>query len=558
MSDQSWGSAEEPRSPEHKNPADRRQSHQNQQEPQQTTPQDERNPEGAAPVRDSAATVSQEGLSEPRIPQQPAAPPASWGGSTGSQPTSGSAPQTERYPKQGGYPDSSGPGHHAATASGPHTGAAFGFPDAAGRAGQGPGGDRNGKHSTKRFGKGVLVSSVVIAALLGGTVAAGGTTLLNNLGRSQGAGQQAGNPPIIVNNKDSVNVVTAAAQKASPSVVTIAVSGKNDGASGSGSGSGIILDSSGHILTNNHVVTLDGKISNPGIQVRLNDGRVFNAKITGTDPLSDLAVIKIDAPNLTPATLGDSSKLNVGDTVIAIGTPLQLSLSNTVTDGIVSANNRTISVASSAVPKQQSDSSQDQRGPFNFAPPDGSAPSGKGQGSISINVIQTDAAINPGNSGGALVNTQGQVVGVNVAIAGTGSSDSQESKGNIGIGFSIPINVAQRIAKELIDNGKASHGQLGVTARPQAAGGSQSSSRNGGSSFSVGALLADVQDGSPAQKAGLKAGDVITKVGDRQITDASSLTAAIREQPGGATVKISYLRDGQEQTVDVTLGNASS
>ncbi|AJT41505.1 S1C family serine protease [Psychromicrobium lacuslunae] len=432
-----------------------------------------------------------------------------------------------------------------------HPGNSFGaptpLPPAAGAANGATGSGR------KRFGTGALVAGMVIAAVIGAGASLGTTGLLAGGQSNAGSVQQSQNSPVIVNNAESVNAITGAAAKASPSVVTIGV---NSGSAG-GTGSGIILDSSGNILTNTHVVTLDGKAANPTIQVKLNDGRVFSAKIVGTDPLNDLAVIKIDATDLKPADLGDSSKVNVGDTAIAIGAPL--GLSGTVTDGIVSTANRTISVASSAVPKQQSDSSQSENGGnggFNFAPPDGSSPNTSAQGSININVIQTDAAINPGNSGGALVNSSGQVIGVNVAIAGTGSSSSDSSSGgNIGVGFSIPINTAKRIAQELISSGKASHGQLGVSVRPQSAGSDQE--QQSSSSFTVGAVVAQVTSGSAAEKAGIKVGDVITNLGSRVIDDASSLTAAVREQAAGSTVKVSYLRGGKTQSVDVTLGAAS-
>jgi len=352
---------------------------------------------------------------------------------------------------------------------------------------------------------------------------------------------------VIVNNKDDVNVITAASVKASPSVVTIKATSGSDG----GTGSGIILDEDGHILTNTHVVTLDGKTANATIEVRTSDGRVLTAKIVGTDPLSDLAVIKVDnASGLTPATLGDSSKLNVGDTAIAIGSPL--GLTGTVTDGIVSTLNRTISVASSAAPKEGADDSQsDDEGGFQFAPPDGGQSQGtSNQGSIAINVIQTDAAINPGNSGGALVNSKGEIIGVNVAIASAGSDSSSSTSGNIGVGFSVPINHAKRVAQEIIDTGKATHGQFGVSVKAK-------SSTSSSSSFSVGAEVATVESGSAAAKAGLKVGDVVTKFNDLAISDPNQLTAAVREQPAGASVKVTILRGGQEQQVDVTLGAAA-
>ena len=341
---------------------------------------------------------------------------------------------------------------------------------------------------------------------------------------------------MVINNPKNVTAVTAAAAKASPSVVTIDVSGS----SSSGSGSGIILDTEGHILTNTHVVTLGGTTASPKIAVQMSDGKVYNATLVGTDPLSDLAVIKIDAQGLTPATLGSSGNLNVGDTAVAIGAPL--GLSGTVTDGIISTLNRTISVASSAVPEQSEGTDQNDNNQFNFqfpGAPQQQAPAS--QGSIYINVIQTDAAINHGNSGGALVDANGDIIGVNVAIASSGSSASSSGdSGSIGVGFAIPIDYAKRIAQDLIANGKATHGMLGVTVQAKPA-----DVKDGNSSFSVGAQVKDVVADSAGAKAGLKAGDIITGVGDRVISDSSSLTAAIREIPAGGQVTIHYTRNGQ-------------
>ncbi|BCW36935.1 protease [Arthrobacter sp. StoSoilA2] len=393
------------------------------------------------------------------------------------------------------------------------------------------------------FGIGTLLASILAAGLVGGGVVAGSNMLLDNPAPAASTGGQSST--VIVNNKDDVNVITAAAAKASPSVVTIKATAGNEG----GTGSGIIIDDQGHILTNTHVVTLDGATSNAAIEVRTSDGKVLKAKVVGTDPLSDLAVIKVDdTSGLVPATLGDSSKINVGDTAVAIGSPL--GLTGTVTDGIVSTLNRTISVASSAAPKEGTDDSQGGDQGFQFAPPGG----GQGQptaneGSISINVIQTDAAINPGNSGGALVNSKGEIIGVNVAIASAGSGTSDSSTGNIGVGFSIPINHAKRVAQEIIDTGKASHGQFGVSVRSKSSTGSDSG-------FSVGAEVASVTSGSAAAKAGIKVGDVVTKFGDYQVTDPNQLTAAVREQPAGAKVKVTIQRNGQSQEVEVTLDAA--
>jgi putative serine protease PepD len=399
------------------------------------------------------------------------------------------------------------------------------------------------------FGVGTLVASILAAGLVGGGVATvGAGELFGNNGSSTstvGSNSQPGT--VIVNNKDDVNSITAAAVKASPSVVTISATSGSSG----GTGSGIVLDDQGHILTNTHVVTLDGQTANATLEIRTSDGKVLPAKLVGTDPLSDLAVIKVDdTSGLTPATLGDSSKLNVGDTAIAIGSPL--GLTGTVTDGIVSTLNRTISVASSAAPKGGDNSQGGDQG-FQFAPPGGGqSQQSSGEGSIAINVIQTDAAINPGNSGGALVNSKGEIIGVNVAIASAGSGTSTSQSGNIGVGFSIPINNAKRVAQEIIDTGKASHGQLGVSVK------AKSSTGAAASEFSVGAEVATVDGSSAAGKAGIKVGDVITKFNDLTIGEPNQLTAAVREQPAGSTVKITVQRSGKEQTFDVTLGAAAS
>ncbi|WP_427130133.1 trypsin-like peptidase domain-containing protein [Pseudarthrobacter sp. S9] len=408
----------------------------------------------------------------------------------------------------------------------------------------------NPAHAPKRkaaFGVPTLVASILAAGLIGGGVVAGSSALLADRSTTASTGSTSQAGPVIVNNREDVNTITAAAVKATPSVVTIKATSGSDG----GTGSGIILDAEGHVLTNTHVVTLDGKAAKATVEVRTSDGKVYSAKIVGTDPLSDLAVVKMDnASGLVPATLGDSGKLNVGDTAVAIGSPL--GLTGTVTDGIVSTLNRTISVASSAAPKDGADNSQGGDQGFQFAPPGGGqSQSTANQGSISINVIQTDAAINPGNSGGALVNTKGEIIGVNVAIASAGGdSSSGSSSGNIGVGFSIPINNAKRVAQEIISNGKATHGQFGVSVKAKTASTSASA-------FSVGAEVATVEAGSAADKAGLKMGDVVTKFQDLAISDPNQLTAAVREQPAGATVKVTVVRGGQQKDLDVTLGAAA-
>jgi putative serine protease PepD len=312
-------------------------------------------------------------------------------------------------------------------------------------------------------------------------------------------------------------------------VVTISVSSGSEG----GNGSGEFLTADGYILTNTHVVTLDGATGAPEIEVKTFDGRVYSARLIGTDPTIDLAVIKIDAPTtFTPIVFADSDKINVGDNVVAIGAPL--GLSNTVTKGIVSALNRTIQVASAAAPDKNSTG-------LEFWSNQSSAPP------INIDVIQTDAAINPGNSGGALVNQKGELVGVNVAIATAGSSGSRA--GSIGVGFAIPSNIAKRVATEIMQTGKASHGLLGAMV-------SDANNSESSASFSVGARVERVTEGGAAEAAGIRKGDVIVRFNNRAISSSSELTAAVRQQPAGAKATIEYIRDGKTVQVSVTLGNA--
>ncbi|MCV9995439.1 trypsin-like peptidase domain-containing protein [Paeniglutamicibacter sp. ZC-3] len=403
-------------------------------------------------------------------------------------------------------------------------------------------------NSPKKFTSGALIVGMVAAALVGAGGAVGANYVMSSNGTTVSSSTQTPQGDVVINNPENVTAVTAAAAKASPSVVTIDVSGSGS----AGSGSGIILDTAGHILTNTHVVTLGGTTGDPSISVRTSDGKVHNGSLVGTDPLSDLAVIKIDAPSLVPATLGASSELNVGDTAVAIGAPL--GLSGTVTDGIISTLNRTISVASSAVPEQDESAEGDGDGnQFNFQFPGVPEQQSGSAGSIFINVIQTDAAINHGNSGGALVDVNGDIIGVNVAIASSGSgSEGSSDGGSIGVGFAIPIDYAKRIADDIIADGSASHGMLGVEVLAKPA-----SVENGGSSsFSVGAEVKKVVADSPAAAAGLEVGDVITGVDARTISDSTSLTAAIRELPSGGKAEIHYIRGGNAATANVTVGES--
>jgi len=322
----------------------------------------------------------------------------------------------------------------------------------------------------------------------------------------------ANNQPVTIDESSAtINVASAA----SPAVVRITTNGSVDTSNGiipeTGVGSGVIYDSKGWILTNRHVVQGSDTLS-----VELNDGRVFPGRVYGIDTLTDLAIVKIDATELTAAKIGDSSALKVGQLVVAIGSPLG-TYSNSVTSGIVSAKGRTIST----------DGNQNLN-----------------------NLIQTDAAINPGNSGGPLLDAGADVVGINTAIA----ADSN------GIGFAIPIDIAKPIMEQAVAGKKLERPYMGVIYR--------SIDRQFASAQKLpvndGALIIPGGNGnspspaivpnSPADKAGLKEGDIITKVNDQAIDTDHPLDATLSEYAPGDTVTLELLRSGQTVTVQLTLG----
>jgi Do/DeqQ family serine protease len=269
-----------------------------------------------------------------------------------------------------------------------------------------------------------------------------------------------------------------------------------------GLGSGVIVRADGYILTNNHVV--DGADQ---VTVEMTDGRSLKAKVVGTDAPSDLAVLKVDEANLQTLALGDSDAVRVGDVVLAMGNPL--GVGQTVTMGIVSAKGR--------------------------------ATGGAGDGSFE-DFIQTDAPINQGNSGGALVNTRGELVGINSQIL-------SPSGGNIGIGFAIPANMAKNVMTQLIDNGQVRRGMLGVTIQPV----TSDIARSLGLAQVGGALVNTVQPGSPADKGGVRRGDVITAINGDTVKDGNVLRNQVSQLAPGSKVALTVVRDGKERTVDVTL-----
>ncbi len=364
--------------------------------------------------------------------------------------------------------------------------------------------------SSRRTG---LAAAVLATALVaGGAAGVGGAAAWNAFDDGGSTGGGAGTSPTasrVVDTPESSaddTAVEAVADKVLPSVVKIDVAG----AQGQGSGSGIILSSDGEILTNNHVVELAAE--GGSLSVSFNDGSKAKAEILGTDPLTDTAVIKAEGvSDLTPATIGKSGDLKVGQQVVAIGSPF--GLDSTVTSGIVSALDRPVNVGSDA------------------------------QGnSTTYPAIQTDAAINPGNSGGALVDLNGNVVGINSSIRSAASSSGEA--GSIGLGFAIPMDEVMPIVDQMRNGETPTHARLGISVSD--AGGQQGA-------VVEGAQVQDVTAGSTAAEAGIARGDVITKIDDHQITGSDSLVATIRSYRPGDKVTVTYTHDGQTKTVDLEL-----
>lgn len=341
-----------------------------------------------------------------------------------------------------------------------------------------------------------IIASLVIALIAGGVGATIGRTSSSNI---------SGN---FVSTEDAVErapgSIANLAARVIPGVVSISVSASG----GSGTGSGFFLSSDGYVLTNNHVV--EAAATRGTITVAISTGKKYTAKIVGRDSSYDLAVLKIDVTGAPTLQLGDSDKVAVGDAVIAIGSPL--GLAGTVTSGIISAKNRPVTTGSDS-----------------------------GESSF-INALQTDAAINPGNSGGPLVDATGAVVGVNSAIASLGSSAGGQS-GSIGLGFAIPINQGKKTAEQLIKTGSATYPIMGIAV----------DTRYSGSGALISSEANGVTAGGPAEKAGLKAGDLILEIDGVEINSSDELIVAIRSRNVGDKVKIKFKRNAITREVSVTL-----
>lgn len=361
-----------------------------------------------------------------------------------------------------------------------------------------------------------LVAAGLALALIGGGIGGGVGTLATRSAdhsRSTSSNSALSVPPPRAGGQADLpaNSVPAVAQKVLPSVVMIRVSG----AQSVGEGSGVVLSPDGLILTNNHVASGAGRGAK--IDVQFNDGSSSTATVVGIDPVSDLAVIRAqNKTNLTPIDMGTSRNLVVGQSVVAIGSPL--GLAGTVTTGIVSALSRPVST---------------------------SGETGE-QGAV-ISAVQTDAPINPGNSGGALVDMNGRLIGVNTAIAtlgaDTGGSGSQS--GSIGLGFAIPVDQARRVADQLVKTGHATYAQIGISVRA--------------SDDADGARVLDVTPDGPAAKAGIPGGSIVTRVDDLIIDSGNALVAAVRAHQPGDQVKVTFTDANAQnpRTVPVTLAEAA-
>ena len=365
------------------------------------------------------------------------------------------------------------------------------------------------KHGRGRRRGWILWAALGAALLVGGGLGAGIASAANSSTSTPAASTT---PSVANSGQVSVCNVTAVADQVIPSVVTISARGPGGG----GTGSGEVIKSGGYILTNNHVIAI---AANGGsVEVQFSDGQSAPATIVGRDPQTDLAVLKVDtSAKLKVIAIGSSSSVVVGQAAVVIGAPL--GLSGTVTSGIISALDRSIQV-----------------------------PADNDTAALLVGAIQTDAAINPGNSGGSMVNCSGQLIGVPSAGATVPSSSGESSGGSIGLGFAIPVNLAVTIADEIISTGSVTHSYFGLGAQaiPPAAAAQ--------AGVPEGLFVQSVVPAGPAAMAGLREGDVITKINGEPATSTIQLQEITLTKRPGDTVQLEYSRDGRSATATVTLG----
>ncbi|MGW3629700.1 trypsin-like peptidase domain-containing protein [Streptomyces sp. NPDC005122] len=387
-----------------------------------------------------------------------------------------------------------------------------------GSAGAGGWGSTYGQPAPKpKNGRGGLVAAILVAALVAGGVGGGIGYSLAKGNDGSGGSTTVSAPSNSGDVKRASGTVAGVAAKALPSTVTIEAESTNGEG---GTGTGFVFDKQGHILTNNHVVA--DAVDGGKLTATFPDGKKYDAEVVGHAQGYDVAVIKLkNAPSdLQPLSLGNSDKVAVGDSTIAIGAPF--GLSNTVTTGIISAKNR---------PVASSDGSSSSKASY-------------------MSALQTDASINPGNSGGPLLDAQGSVIGINSAIQSTsgGGLGGSSQSGSIGLGFAIPINQAKHVAQQLIKTGKPVYPVIGASVSLEEGTSGAKITEQGASGSAA------VTSGGPAAKAGLKPGDVITKLDDQVIDSGPTLIGEIWTHQPGDTVKLTYTRDGKVRTTDVTLG----
>ncbi|MFE2352963.1 S1C family serine protease [Streptomyces parvulus] len=448
-------------------------------------------------------------------PQDPAAtPPAQSPTGAPPQPPQGHTPPDASWPPP---PPPGTPAYGAGDGSGDGAGGGFG---------EGPGGPAGGggwgasyqqpPASGSGRGRGGVLAGVLIAALVAGGLGGGlGYTLAKNNDGGGSTTVSASDTGGSV--KREAGTVAGVAGKALPSTVTIQAEGSNGEG---GTGTGFVFDKEGHIVTNNHVVA--EAVDGGKLSATFPDGKKYDAEVVGNAQGYDVAVIKLEnAPSdLNPLPLGDSDKVAVGDSTIAIGAPF--GLSNTVTTGIISAKNR---------PVASSDGAADSKASY-------------------MSALQTDASINPGNSGGPLLDAQGNVIGINSAIQSTSNGGfGTGQSGSIGLGFAIPVNQAKFVAQQLIKSGKPVYAKIGASVSlEETTNGAKLTEQGVGGS-------APVESGGPAADAGLKPGDVITKLDDRVIDSGPTLIGEIWTHKPGDKVTVTYERDGKQRTTELTLGS---